>query len=273
MQIRADDVHYTYPGGVKALDEVSLTIQPGEKVALVGENGSGKTTLARNLSGLLRPQVGRVWIGEWCTQDHSPAQIARRVGYVFQNPDEQLFHRRVWDEVAFGPKNLGFPAEQIPIMVENALELLNLNPAAQLNPRDLGYSTRKQVALSSVLAMQTPVLIFDEPTASLDWNEQNRLRSVIHTLHQEGKTILTISHDMDFIAENFDRVVLMWQGKIVLDAPAKEFFGNEAIWGRYGLIKPQIVRLGEHLQYSQMPLNIEQFLAHFEDRIHSSPRS
>lgn len=273
MELRAEDVHFTYPGGIKALNGVSLTIQPGEKIALVGENGSGKTTLARNLTGLLRPQVGSVWVGDWCTNDHSPAQIARRVGYVFQNPDEQLFHRRVWDEVAFGPRNLGYPAEQIPIMVEKALKMLELDHAAQVNPRDLGFSIRKRVALSSVLAMQTPVVIFDEPTASMDAVEQNRLGTVIHTLHQQGKTILTISHDMDFIAENFDRVVLMWQGNVVLDAPAADFFGKGAILDRYGLIKPQIVRLSEHLKYSQIPLNIEQFLANLEHWIHSSSRS
>jgi energy-coupling factor transport system ATP-binding protein len=231
MQIQIKDVHFSYPGGVKALEGVSLTIQAGEKVALVGQNGSGKTTLACHLNGLLRPQVGTVRIGDWQTSEHSPAQMARRVAYVFQNPDEQLFHQQVWGEVAFGPKNLGYSPEQVRIQVEQALDLLGLGKLAQLNPRDLGYSGRKRVALASAIAMQTPVVVFDEPTAGLDAREQEQLSQVISGLHEEGKTVLVISHDLDFLAENFERFVLIKNGRITLDTPAQDFWLSENLIG------------------------------------------
>jgi energy-coupling factor transport system ATP-binding protein len=260
MKIRVDNVHYSYPGGAKALDGVSLAIRPGEKVALVGQNGSGKTTLARHLNGLLRPQAGTVQIGDWQTIDHSPAQMARRVAYVFQNPDEQLFHQQVWGEVAFGPQNLGCSPAQVRIQVEQALDLLGLNEALQFNPRDLGYSGRKRVALASALAMQSSIVIFDEPTAGLDAREQAQLSRVIAFLHQEGKTVLVISHDMDFLIENFERFVLMQAGRILFDANIQEFFAQEHLAETSGLVAPQMIRLSRSLGQSPLARSPGEFI-------------
>jgi energy-coupling factor transport system ATP-binding protein len=265
MLIRVENIDFTYPGGAKALSSVSLTIQPGEKVALVGENGSGKTTLARNLNGLLHPQIGSVWVGDWQTTQHSPAKIAQRVAYVFQNPDEQLFRQRVWDEVAFGPQNLGYPPLQVKNMVDGALDLMGLSNISHFNPRDLGYSGRKRVALASALAMQTPVLVFDEPTAGLDAKELEQLGQVLRSLQHQGKTILVISHDMDFAAENLDRFVLMRQGQVVLDAPAQHFFEQGALLETSGLVAPQITRLSQYLRHFQLALNVEQLLIDREE--------
>ncbi len=260
MTIRMDDVHFTYPGGVKVLNGVSVTIQPGEKVALVGQNGSGKTTLARHLNGLLRPATGSVWIGDWQTKDHSPAQMARRVAYVFQNPDEQLFHQRVWDEVAFGPQNLGYSPGEVHIQVEQALDLMGLGGTSNFNPRDLGYSGRKRVTLASALAMQTPVIVFDEPTAGLDSKEQEQFSKVISLLHRQGKTVIVISHDMDFLIENIDRLVLIVSGKIVLDASVQQFFEQDQMLKASGLIAPQIIRLSRQMGHSHPSTSVEQFL-------------
>ena len=260
MLIQINDLHFTYPSGVKALDGISLTIQPGERVALVGENGSGKTTLARHLNGLLRPQAGSVQVGDWQTTEHSPAQIAHRVAYVFQNPDEQLFRQRVWDEVAFGPQNLGYPPGQVQLMVDQSLELLGLSDFSQLNPRDLGYSGRKQVALASALAMQTPILVFDEPTASLDAREQEQFEQVLALLHRQGKTIILISHDMDFVAENMERFVLLHQGRVALDVPAQHFFEQKELLATSSMVAPQITRLGQQLKHCRLALSVEQFI-------------
>lgn len=260
MLIRVDDLHFAYPGGVKALTGLSVTIQSGETLGLVGANGSGKTTLARHLNGLLHPQSGNVWIGDWKTTEHSPAQIAHRAAYVFQNPDEQLFQRRVWDEVAFGPRNLGYSSERVRAAVGQALEQLGLDDVSGLNPRDLGYSGRKRVALASALAMQTPVLIFDEPTAGLDAREHAQLAQVLAALHRQCKTVVMISHDLDFLAENVDRLVLLQQGQIVRDAPVQNFFEQQALPDTAGLFAPQMVRLSEQLRHSRLAVNVEQLL-------------
>jgi len=260
MLIQVEQVHFAYPSGVNALNGVSLVIRSGERVGLVGENGSGKSTLARHLNGLLRPNVGRVWVGDWQTAEHSPAQMARRVAYVFQNPDEQLFRRRVWDEVAFGPQNLGHTPAQVRAQVEQALASLELSPVSDLNPRDLGYSGRRRVALASALAMHTPVLVFDEPTAGLDDGELAALSEVVASLHQQGKTVLTISHDLDFLAENVDRLVLMRHGEVVLDAPAPQFFGQRGLLEHVGLVPPQMVRLSQSLGQPKPGLTVEEVL-------------
>jgi energy-coupling factor transport system ATP-binding protein len=261
MEIRVENVHYAYPGGaLKALDGVSLTIQSGEKVALVGQNGSGKSTLARHLNGLLRPEHGQVWVGDWETSAHSPAKMARRVAYAFQNPDEQLFHQNIWGEVAFGPQNLGYSPEQVCAQVQQALELFGLSAVTQTNPRDLGYSGRKRITLASTVAMQTPVLVFDEPTAGLDANEQEQLSRVIDLLSQQGKTVLVISHDMDFLVENFDRFVLLRAGQIVLDAGFQTFFSRDDILQACGLVVPQLARLSQKMAASQLAATVEQFV-------------
>ncbi|MAT42357.1 MAG: cobalt ABC transporter ATP-binding protein [Anaerolineaceae bacterium] len=260
MRICAENIHFTYPGNVKVLDNISVTLNPGEKVALIGANGSGKTTFARHLNGLLRPQSGTVWVGDWKTSEHSPAQLAQRVAYVFQNPDEQLFRQRVWDEVAFGPQNLGYSASQVENMVEQALSLMGLTNEANFNPRDLNYSGRKRVSLASALAMQTPVLIFDEPTASLDMKEKKQFSKVLKTLNLENKTTLIISHDMDFVVENVDRIILMYEGKMIHDTSTKHFFKDKELIENSGLVIPQLIRLSQELNHLDLALNVEQFI-------------
>lgn len=264
MLIQLEQVHFTYPGGVQALDGVCVRIEPGEQVALVGENGSGKTTLARHLNGLLRPQRGSVRVGDWLTSARSPAQMAHLVAYVFQNPDEQLFRQKVWDEVAFGPQNLGYSSGQLQELVEQALEWTGLREHAQINPRDLGYSGRKRVALASALAMDTPVLVLDEPTAGLDAAELEQLGQILLDLRRRGKTSLVISHDLDFVADNLDRLVVMNRGQITLDAPLEAAFSDAEKLEAVGVVLPQIARLSRRLDQPRLALTVEQFLVYQE---------
>ncbi len=266
MLIRVDNVSFTYPGDVKALVDVSMTIQPGEMVALVGENGSGKTTLARHLNGLLQPGSGSVWIGDWQTTGYSSAKLARRVAYAFQNPDEQLFRQRVWDEVAFGPQNLGYDPSKVKGLVEQALGWMELGEEADFNPRDLGFAGRKRVSLAAALAMDTPVMVFDEPTAGLDASELELLAKVLKSLRKE-KTVLVISHDMDFLAENLDRIVLLDEGRLIADAPAQEFFYHTHPIDSAFIHSPQIVRLSHSLGQAGLALKVDQFLQNLKQMV------
>ncbi|CAG0979301.1 partial Energy-coupling factor transporter ATP-binding protein EcfA2, partial [Anaerolineae bacterium] len=182
MKIEIKDLRFTFPTGLEALKGISLTIEAGEQVAIVGQNGAGKTTLVRHFNGLLQPASGSVMIGDWDVKKYSVAKLATRVGYVFQNPDEQLFSRDVLTEVTFGPKNLGYAKEKIDELVQRALSLTELNDKTETNPYDLSPTWRKMVALASIIAMDTPIVIFDEPTTGQDALNVARIANAISEL-------------------------------------------------------------------------------------------
>jgi len=261
MKIEISDLQFSYPSGVRALDGVSLSIDSGEQVAIVGQNGAGKTTLVKHLNGLLQPTRGRVLIGDWDTSKYSVAKLASRVGYVFQNPDEQLFSKTVGTEVAFGPKNLGFDGNRIQALVKDALALTELSDKTETNPYDLSVTWRKMVALASIISMDTDIVIFDEPTTGQDALNIARIANVIAELRKRGKTVITITHDIDFCAENFERVIAMGQGKILLDGPANDVLGQEEILATTYVDPPQLTRLGKRLNFNKTVRNEPEFLA------------
>jgi energy-coupling factor transport system ATP-binding protein len=260
VKIEIQDLRFTYPTGLEAIGGVSLTIESGEQVAIVGQNGAGKTTLVRHFNGLLQPSSGSVLIGEWDTQTQTVAKLASRVGYVFQNPDEQLFSRDVLTEISFGPKNLGYSKEKIETLVKRALSLTELNDQTKTNPYDLSPTWRKMVALASIIAMDTPIVIFDEPTTGQDALNVARIANVIAELKKEGKTVITITHDIDFCAENFYRVIALSKGKILLDAPAQDVLGQEEILAQTYVDPPQLTRLGKRLGLKETVRTQEEFL-------------
>jgi len=227
--IELDGISFTYPDGTRALENVDLRIDPGELVAIVGQNGSGKSTLARHLNGLLRPTTGRMLLDGRDVRGLHVARLAERVGLAFQNPDRQLFAGRVSAEVAFGPHNLGVRGAEVDERVRAALDAVGLSAEAASNPYDLGYSRRKLLALASVLAMRTPVLVLDEPTTGQDARGGARVRAVVAVAAGEGRTVIAISHDMRFVAECFRRVVVMRAGRVILDGTPDVVFG-EASW-------------------------------------------
>ena len=226
--VEFEAVSFAYPDGTRALEEVSLRIEPGESVAVVGQNGSGKSTLVRHLNGLLRPTAGRVMLDGLDIRGLHVARLAERVGLAFQNPDRQLFAGRVATEVAFGPRNLGLSGPALDERVGAALADVGLDGEAVSNPYDLGYSRRKLLALASVLAMRTPILVLDEPTTGQDAWGVGRVRDVVAGAVAEGRTVIAISHDMRFVAECFDRVVVMRAGRVVLDGTPELVFGESA---------------------------------------------
>ena len=260
MRIEIKDLHHTYPPGVNALNGITLTIEAGEQVAIIGQNGAGKTTLVKHLNGLLQPTSGSVWVGEWDTKKYQVAKLASRVGYVFQNPDEQLFTRTVHQEISFGPKNLGYKEDQVELLVKDALSLTELTEQKETNPYDLSATWRKMVALASIISMDTPIVIFDEPTTGQDAANIARMANVIATLRKRGKTVITITHDIDFCAENFERVIVLSEGKILLDGQANDVLAQEEILAETYVDPPQLTRLGLRLGLKEVVRNQEEFL-------------
>jgi energy-coupling factor transport system ATP-binding protein len=260
MKIEIKDLHFTYPTGLEAIKGISLAIKSGEQVAIVGQNGAGKTTLVRHFNGLLQPTSGDVLIGGWDTKKEAVAKLASRVGYVFQNPDEQLFSRDVGTEVAFGPKNLGYSKEKVDDLVKRAMSLTELSDKTETNPYDLSPTWRKMVALASIIAMDTPIVIFDEPTTGQDAINVIRIANVIAELKGEGKTIITITHDIDFCAENFERVIALSNGQVLLDGPARDVLGQEETLAKTYVDPPQLTRLGKRLELKETVRNQEEFL-------------
>ena len=266
MKIEISDLRFTYPTGLEALRGISLTIESGEQVAIVGQNGAGKTTLVKHFNGLLQPTSGSVRVGDWDTKEHSVAKLAKRVGYVFQNPDEQLFSKNVGTEVAFGPKNLGFNGDQVQELVKGALALTELSDKTETNPYDLSPTWRKMVALASIISMDTDIVIFDEPTTGQDAMNVARIANVIKALRERGKTVITITHDIDFCAENFERVIAMAQGRILLDGKANEVLGQEDILATTYVEPPQLTRLGNRLGFAETVRNEQEFLIMYQHK-------
>ena len=257
--ITIDSLVYRYPNGTTALRGVDLEIAEGEKVAIAGQNGAGKTTLVRHLNGIFTPAEGAVTVDGWNTAEHTTARLARKVGYVFQNPNQQLFARSVRAEVEFGPRNLGYDDARRTELVEGALEATRLTGLAGQHPYHLSLAERKRVALASVLAMDTPVVVLDEPTTGQDHAGVQDIAAIVTGLHGQGKTVIAITHDMDFCAENFDRVVLMADGRVIRDAPARTAFSDPADIAAAAVEEPQMLRLSTALGRPPA-ITVDQFL-------------
>ena len=227
--LRLDGIGFVYPDGTRALEAVSLDIPTGRAVAIVGQNGSGKSTLVRQLNGLLRPTEGRVLHDGQDIATTRVAALAARVGIAFQNPDRQIFAGTARGEVAFGPRILGRPAATVEAAVDAALDAVGLAELAGQNPYDLGFSRRKLLALASVLAMETPVVVLDEPTTGQDARGIERVHRSIERVSAAGRTVIAVSHDLRFVAERFERVVALGGGRVLLDGTPAEVFA-EAAW-------------------------------------------
>jgi energy-coupling factor transport system ATP-binding protein len=249
MRAELRGVTFAYPDGTEALRDVSLSIGAGERIALLGHNGSGKSTLARHLNGLLRPSSGEVLYDGENAADLPVAVLAGKAALLFQNPDDQICKGTVADEVAFGPRNLGYSPERIAGLAGSALALFGLDGREQANPYDLGLSERKRLALASVAAMDTPLLVLDEPTAGLDSHEAGLLASALDALGAEGRAVVLISHDMDFVAENCDRAVCLESGRLRFDGPVAELFTRDDLLASCGLLPCQVARISARFAF------------------------
>jgi len=254
--IDVESLSFTYPNGKDVLYNVQLKIEDGEFIAVMGENGAGKTTLIRHFNGLLKPTTGRVMVDDIDTKKSSVASLARIVGLVFQNPDHQLFCETVKDEVAFSLKNFGYPEEIIEKRVRGILETLELTSYIDTSPFMLSGGERKRVALASVLVWNPKHIVLDEPTIGQDYQQKDRLRNFILQLNTQGKTVIVVTHDVEFIAECRPRVVVLSRGKIVGDGPAVDILTDESLVNKASLVRPQIAKLMSSLSDIGLPANV-----------------
>jgi len=254
--IEVQDVYFKYPSGVEALKGVSLTIQNGEFLAIMGENGAGKTTLVKHFNGLLKPTAGKVLVDGVETTKVSVATLARKVGFVFQNPDHQLFSETVEEEIAFALKNFGFSQDVIEKRVTWALNLLGLAQYRKTSPFMLSGGERKRVALASVLAWDPKILILDEPTIGQDYQQKEKLRQFILQLKAQEKTVVIVTHDVEFVAECNPRVVLMRGGKIVADGEARKILTDPEILEQASIVPPQIAQIFINLSDLGFPKDV-----------------
>ena len=250
MQLRIENLTYSYCSPISAdhtaLSGVSLEIGQNEIVAIVGATGSGKTTLIQHFNGLLKPTKGKVLVDSKELSDHKSdlTWIRRKVGLVFQFPEIQLFEEKVYDDVAFGPRNLGLVGSDVDERVRQSLMLVGLefDEFKDLSPFYLSGGEKRRVAIAGVLAMDPQILVLDEPTIGLDKKAGQLIEDVIKRYNRQGRTVVFVSHDMDFVARQAQRVVVLHQGRIEFDGPKEKLFRDESILMHAGLAMPQVSR-------------------------------
>jgi cobalt transport protein ATP-binding subunit len=242
-----DDVMFSYDSGVDALKGVNLRITRGDYVAIIGGNGSGKTTLAKHLNGLLRPNHGTVTIRGSDAAGETVATLSKMVGYVFQNPDHQLFCSSVEEEVAFGPENQGLSPEEIRRRVDEAIAFMGLESLRHKPPLSASLGDRRRISIASVISMAPGILILDEPTTGLDSKETRGLMGCVDKLNRMGTTILLITHEIKLVAEHARRVVVLHDGSVVQDTDARNAFSDLGVLRRCNLLPPPVTLLAHRL--------------------------
>ncbi len=253
--IECRSVSFGYNKGMPILDEINLLINRGDFLAIIGQNGSGKTTLAKLLCGLLTPQKGEIKIKNRNIRSYTRRELAVLIGYVFQNPDHQIFCNTVREEIAFGLKNFGWDKERIEATIKETLKICNLNGYEEKDPFSLSKGEKQRLAMATVIAFKPQIIILDEPTTGLDYNQQKEVMDFLKDLNQMGYTIIIITHTMWLVAEYTNRTLVMAQGSIVLDKKTREVFQNEEELTRYHLEPPQVCRLGNRLGLKVLTIN------------------
>lgn len=232
------NIRHVYPDGTEALKGVSLRLYRGEMTALLGPNGSGKTTLARIIAGLLEPTSGEVYIDGKRIKDYTRLELAKKVGYVFQNPEHQLFAQTVWEEVAFPLKLQGLPLEEIEERVERALKIFQLEEQRDEHPFFLSKGEKRRLAIASIYVLEPQILVVDEPTTGQDKRFSHQLMRQLSKLTEEGKTVVVITHSTDVAYQYTDRAIALYNGRVVLDSPTVYFFKQNDELERLHLKQP-----------------------------------
>jgi len=242
------DVDYVYSNGTIALKQVSLNIKKGEFIAIMGQNGAGKTTLIRTFNGLIRPTKGSIFLEGENIDSKTIATISKKVGVIFQNPMHQLFSTTLEDEIKFSLKSLNLDKEEIQIKVDQILKEFDLEKYRKRSPFNLSGGESKKLATASILCRDPDVLVFDEPTLGQDAKEINFFLGLIKSELERGKTIIMVTHNIEFTVEHVPRTILMSGGQIIADGPTQSIFTNEFLISKSSLIMPQIYLFKKELR-------------------------
>lgn len=264
ISIQVNNLRFSY-GEEEVLKGIDLVLDD-RATAIIGQNGAGKSTFVKLLKGLLKPSNGDIFINEINTKDTTAAKLSKHIGMVFQNPNDQIFKNKVLEEVMFGPLNLGLSKEKALDSARKALELAGLKELEGSNPYDLSLSERKLITIASIVAMDTDIIILDEPTIAQDYRGRERIKNIIRHLVSKGKLVITIIHDMDFVAEVFERTIVFTSGKIAMDGSTKEVFSKKEILKNAYLEKPHVAQLAEKLGFQETLLTVEEFINKFQSK-------
>ena len=268
--IEVSDLVFDYPDGTTALQKIDLDIYANQFIALIGQNGAGKTTLAKTMNGLLKPTNGSVKIDGLDTREKGTAKkIVTKVGYVFQNPDHQLFNNTIFKEIAYGPRNIGLPNDEVKIRVQEAAAVCGVEEDLfSEHPFFLTKGLRQRVAIASILSMRPRTIIVDEPTTGQDLRQSLEVMNFLKMLwEEEGHTIIIITHEMPIVAQYAQRVVVLSNGGVLMDGSTRDVFAKPELLKRTFVKPPQITRLAQALGQHGIPKNIltvEEMLDAFE---------
>jgi cobalt transport protein ATP-binding subunit len=255
--IRIDGLQFTYPGGVRALDGISLAVPEGSFIAIMGANGSGKSTLLKHLNGLLTAQSGSVRVAGLELGRRNFEEVNRAVGFVFQDPNDQIFAPTVRDDIGYGPRNQGLPEAEVERRLERAASQVAITDLLDRPIHHLSYGQKKRLSIAGVLAMEPRVLVLDEPTASLDPMGERRLMRLLLELNREGMTVVMATHDVDLVPLYARQVCLLRAGRVAVDGGLREVFGNQELIERCHLRLPRISYLFDMFpELTELPLTV-----------------
>lgn len=248
--IMVKNLDYSYPNGTVALKAINLKINKGELVGIMGKNGAGKTTLIRTLNGLIKPTRGEIFINNENTNSKSIAQLSRNIGLIFQNPSHQLFANSVEDEIKFSLKNLDMSKEELQNKVNNVLKEFDLEKYRERSPLNLSGGESKKLAMASIVCRDVEILVFDEPTLGQDAREIESFINLINEERKKNKTIIIITHNIEFTYDYIPRTILMADGQIIADGPTHHILSNDLLVNKSSLVLPQAQQISLALQDS-----------------------
>ncbi|WP_040206031.1 energy-coupling factor ABC transporter ATP-binding protein [Neobacillus jeddahensis] len=257
--IKVSDLSFSYRKGTPVLSGINLELDQ-RSTAIIGQNGAGKTTFVKLLKGLLKADEGDIFVNNHHVKETTAAELAKTIGLVFQNPNDQMFKRTVLDEVMFGPLNIKMDKQQAKENALMAIRMVDLQGKLDINPHDLSLSEKKLLCIAAIVAMDPDIIILDEPTIAQDHAGKEKIKQIIKALKDKNKLVMTIIHDMDFVAENFERTIVFNEGKVLLDGDTRQVFSQKDMLKKAHVEPPGITQLAEMLGIQETILTVEEFI-------------